>query len=207
MTNSIRYDTLILSVGRRVFYCPQRQLAGGELDRFPADTQRLSFLLEDKMPQCLDCGKDIEYRSTRCRPCYLKIAFRGERNPKWKGGICVKNPKEYYSKKNRKRWLKLEPWGKTYENIRRRFYSRNSYYVRWGIKISITLEDLKYLWHRDKAYLLKRPSIDRIDPLGHYELKNCRYIEFNANNLRSRKILQKVKEKYPDIYFKCIKEV
>lgn len=40
------------------------------------------------------------------------------------------------------------------------------------------------LWERDRAWLLKRPSIDRIDPDGHYEVRNCRFIELSENSRR-----------------------
>lgn len=50
----------------------------------------------------------------------------------------------------------------------------------------MTLEDFRKLWFRDKAYLLKRPSIDRINSSGDYTLKNCQFIEFKKNNLKKR---------------------
>jgi hypothetical protein len=40
---------------------------------------------------------------------------------------------------------------------------------------------VKYLWFRDKADLLKNPSIDRIDSTKDYTLDNCQYIERGIN--------------------------
>jgi hypothetical protein len=69
------------------------------------------------------------------------------------------------------------------------------YYRRVGVKYQLSLEQMKSLWLRDKAYLLKEPSIDRINTTGNYTFDNCRFIELSVNNNR-------VKGKYhksPDI--------
>lgn len=59
---------------------------------------------------------------------------------------------------------------------------------RWygakGIKNFLTLDDLKYIWARDRAHSLKKPSLDRIDPNGHYYLTNVRFIELYDNQKR-----------------------
>lgn len=51
-----------------------------------------------------------------------------------------------------------------------------------GIKCLITKEELKFLWFRDKAFMLKKPSINRIDNDGHYTVDNCNYIERGENS-------------------------
>ena len=59
------------------------------------------------------------------------------------------------------------------------------YYGGRGIECRITLDDLVALWRRDTAHRLLAPSIDRIDPQGHYELANCQFIEHVANARKS----------------------
>ena len=78
------------------------------------------------------------------------------------------------------------PWGKTLIYIKTRCNnpkaSNYNQYGGRGIKYLITKEELKFLWFRDKAYLMKRTSIDRIDSYGNYTLSNCRYREWLENS-------------------------
>ena len=93
-------------------------------------------------------------------------------------------------KKAKKTWLRLNPYGKILEGCRRRCTNPKQisykYYGARGIKCHLTLSGIRYLWGRDLAYLLKAPSIDRIDPKGNYELGNCRFIELSDNAKRAR---------------------
>jgi hypothetical protein len=76
-------------------------------------------------------------------------------------------------------------WG----NIHTRCYSlkdkKFKYYGGKGILVKIKKSELAYLWKRDKANKMIQPSIDRIDSDGHYELKNCRFIEMKENRKKS----------------------
>ena len=80
------------------------------------------------------------------------------------------------------------PWLASYYGAKNRCCNLNNYsYERYGgkgIKMIMTKDDFKYLWVRDKAYLLKQPSIDRINNKGHYKLSNCRFIELSENSKR-----------------------
>lgn len=99
-----------------------------------------------------------------------------------------------------KRYLQRNPWAKTMKRIKQRCISKNfkmyKYYGGRGIKNKLKIADLKALWFRDKAYLLEIPSIDRIDPDGHYEFSNCRYIEKRLNNPRVRARVKKERRPY-----------
>jgi hypothetical protein len=65
-----------------------------------------------------------------------------------------------------------------------------------GIKVSVRPAELRQLFMRDKAYLMKRPSVDRIDPDGHYVYENIRWVELDLN--RSRRYMNARKEKYSE---------
>lgn len=58
---------------------------------------------------------------------------------------------------------------------------------RWyggrGIKNFLTFEDVKFLWFRDGAWAMKRPTIDRRECDGDYTFDNCRFIP-HADNVR-----------------------
>ena len=77
------------------------------------------------------------------------------------------------------------PWSRTYSNILGRCLGigrRDSkYYFDRGIRCLIKPIDLKNYFFRDRAWEMKQPSIDRIDPDKSYEPGNVRWIEFSEN--------------------------
>jgi len=54
-------------------------------------------------------------------------------------------------------------------------------YAGRGIRNFLTFDNLEFLWQRDKAGEMQRPSIDRRDNDGHYSVENCRFIELFEN--------------------------
>ena len=62
--------------------------------------------------------------------------------------------------------------------------SHYEYYGGKGIKCLLSLNDLIHLWNRDRAYLMKFPSIDRLNSKGNYIHNNCRFVEMNTNRKR-----------------------
>ncbi len=86
---------------------------------------------------------------------------------------------------NQKEYYKKNPWMNNYKKAKGRCQCEtNKRYHRYGgrgIKFLLSVKDIKFLWFRDKGYLMKLPSIDRIYNNGNYSLSNCRYIEFEVN--------------------------
>lgn len=113
--------------------------------------------------------------------------------------IYRKQHKELYSKSN-KNWRnknkdkvqqdrvkirKETPWILTWYRINSRCNTKTNpdynLYGGRGIKNKLTKEDCKFLWFRDKAYLLKQASIHRKNSDGNYTVSNCKYIEQTKN--------------------------
>lgn len=84
------------------------------------------------------------------------------------------------SRKMRKKY----PWYRTMLAIRKRCRKEKAYK---HVKVKISIPQLRFLWLSCDASFMKQPSIDRIDPNGHYEFSNCRYIEKTENKRRYRK--------------------
>jgi hypothetical protein len=85
--------------------------------------------------------------------------------------------------------VKSDYFYRTLHDIRQRCHNPNAtgykYYGGRGIGFLITIDEIIKLWIRDKAWLLKRPSIDRKDNDGHYTYENCRFIELSENVKKS----------------------
>lgn len=85
----------------------------------------------------------------------------------------------------RQKYRKLRPWTRFVEWARRRCKDGESkwfhFYAKKGIRCEMNAADAKFLWERDGAANLKRPSLDRINNLKNYSRENCRFIEFNDN--------------------------
>jgi hypothetical protein len=132
---------------------------------------------------CKACKEIINRKWIKDNP-EIANKIHTKANKKWRKN----NPKNVT--KSNKNNIKNHPWYKTYSHIQNRCNNpKCASYPRYGgkgIKNFLTMKDLEYLWFRDKAYLMDRPSIDRRNTKGNYTLKNCRYIELTNNLKRIR---------------------
>lgn len=131
-----------------------------------------------------------------CKLCKVeKLLKEFWKHPTCKLGVsnmcktCQYTRNNEYRKQSRNRhqraWEANHPWYRFYSKLKQRCENpRHSTYASYGgkgIKALITLEEVKYLWFRDRAFELKEPSVDRIDPKKDYSLDNCRFIELTLN--------------------------
>jgi len=83
----------------------------------------------------------------------------------------------------------MEKLSKRLYQIRQRCNNpKNTSYKRYGgrgIKALLTLKELKFLWKRDSAALLKCASVDRINNNGNYDINNCRFVELIDNTRKA----------------------
>lgn len=205
LTMTPKSDILKMSTERRIFYVYQNgNLKREEPNRFSVDRLGLPFLLEDSMETkfCNKCNKlksltDFHNRKKSkderyfyCKECKNKEKREWTKNNLEKNRLYHSIYQRKYVYKNRdkiNKYFKDNPWLKTYGYISNRCNCKKTCYYKKGIKNKITEKELKILWFRDKGYLMKRPSIDRIDPKGHYTLNNCRFIELKENLYRAIK--------------------
>jgi hypothetical protein len=128
----------------------------------------------------------------RCSKCkklkLLKFFAKQKSNKDGYKCICKECISIYYKKYYKSKNYKRLPWKNSLHNIKTRCNNPNfkfyKYYGGRGIKCLITEEELKELWFRDKAYLMQKPSIDRIDNDGNYIFDNCRFIELSKNSTK-----------------------
>lgn len=85
------------------------------------------------------------------------------------------------------RWRRLHPWMRALEGARRRCACTDPkkwypYYGAKGVKCTLTSDELEEVWKQCHGWDLARPSLDRKDPNGHYEMGNVRFIEFEKNS-------------------------
>lgn len=100
------------------------------------------------------------------------------------------------------RYTKKFPWTRSYFSSKARCNNPNdphyNYYGGKGIKLLMSMEDFKFLWFRDKAFLLDSPSVDRIDSNDNYTIGNCRYIERSENSRRANTGMDNKRSKLTD---------
>lgn len=103
-------------------------------------------------------------------------------NWRFKKGCAYERWKENKRKMTRKlypesyrRLIKGRPWYKNWASTKQSAKIKTREHT-------LTLEDVKNLWFRDEAFLMKQPSIDRIDGTKGYIEGNCRFMEKSENS-------------------------
>lgn len=100
----------------------------------------------------------------------------------------------------KKKWVSKKPWVRFLYAARVRCKNPKAknyrYYGGRGIKCSLTPEDLKTMWFRDKAFDMESPTVDRVDNDGNYVFENCRFLEREDNN-RDRVVRKSLIDRRP----------
>lgn len=136
---------------------------------------------------CTECNKEKEFTK-----------FSKNKNTKDGFESRCKECKSDYDQKNkiklnkqRRGYYKKYPWIIILKSINDRCNNPNSKdyknYGGRGIENYLNLEDVKFLYIRDKAHLMKKPSIDRKDNDGNYTIENCEFIEFGENSAKDKR--------------------
>lgn len=140
------------------------------------------------------------------------MSFCKDCNNKKGKNYRIKNKKILSQKKKQKYWTNKEenlknqkifrlqyPWKVVLSSIKQRTRNKKckdyKYYGGRGIKCLINEEQIKELWFRDEAYLLKIPSINRKDNDGNYCFDNCEFIEQGKNTEERNKRVIKIRRK------------
>ncbi len=140
--------------------------------------QKLEYARKYREDNREECRKSCrEYRKKNKERCE-EIT----REWRWKN-------KEHFREWSRKYYQKQKierPYLKHIRAARSRTSSKTHHYYRRGIKCFLIVKDIKFLWERDNAAMMEKPTIDRIDTDGHYTLSNCRFLEAKENFTRSK---------------------
>ena len=115
-----------------------------------------------------------------------------------------KNNKEKRAELKRQ-WEEEHPWSRHYKNAKQRCeYPNTPSYKRYGgrgIRMFLTPQDVEFLYKRDNAQDMDKPSIDRIDSDDHYWFWNCRFIEQSENSRRQGKATLNQNTEVSDVRF------
>ena len=183
LTSPNNYDTILTDDRQAIFLSVNlAQSRFGKLNRLPIINRNAPFYLEGIMTK-----KESQKKWKDTHKEYI-LAYNKQYNNTHK-----KEMLEY-----QRIYFKNNPWLKHYKRAQSRcLYPCDIKYKNYGargIKFLMTMQDFKDLWFRDKAWLLKLPSIDRLNNDGDYTLENCRFIEVGENARRANLKTQRIKE-------------
>lgn len=103
----------------------------------------------------------------------------------------AKDGLNYYCKEHIRKIRIKYTWKQILHAIKQRCNNPNAshyeYYGGKGIKCLITEQEIKFLWFRDKAYEMVKPSIDRENSNKDYTFKNCQFIEMIENCVKEKR--------------------
>ena len=91
----------------------------------------------------------------------------------------------------KRRYRKSHPWSITWENINSRVkgYGGRTDYVH--LENCLSLKQLRYLWFRDKAFKMDKPSLHRKNNQKGYTVRNCEYVEQSWHSAHHNKLRKK----------------
>lgn len=120
--------------------------------------------------RCVGCGKQKSVN-------FFKRNAATKRGHENKCRPCRNKATREYKAKN--------PWTICFYAAKQRCINKNDpgykHYGGRGIRFLLTMAEIKEIWARDRAHLLKNHSLDRININGNYESSNCRFIELSLN--------------------------
>lgn len=151
--------------------------------------KKLFIDFNKKLQECSKCGEIKKFGDfylcktsktkvlTVCKQCRLLQTKTHRKNNIEK----YKNYAKGYEQKVRKE----RPWDLYYDSAKQRCENKNTpswlNYGGRGIKLLMTRDDFKFIWFRDKAYEMEKPSVHRIDNNSHYLINNCKFLEMKEH--------------------------
>lgn len=120
---------------------------------------------------------DCRYRKANSEKRKLNTQLWRVKNRIRYNAYAVRANKEYRKKHPEKYffWRKLSRIQERCRNPNRATFK---VYGAKGTRCFLTVDQLKFLWFRDGADKMKKPSIHRLDSSKHYSIDNCQYLEW-----------------------------
>ncbi len=126
-------------------------------------------------------------RTKICTKCGLEK----ELNQFYKSGKYLRPDCKECVKLNRVESHKKYPWKRVLNDINQRCDNSKHVGYKWygekGIENHLIEKDIEFLYIRDNAKNMKKPSIDRKNSNKNYTLENCQFIELKNNVSKGNK--------------------